>query len=163
MTPIILLDALEAFIKENTKDIIMPVRVKNKPIGGVKERAAGVYKMRLPDKDAETQQIPYILLQFVTGKDDQPEGERPESESRVRIVIAAYSEDAGEGAYYVLNLITRIRTALLKAGVVGDQFLLCPPLEYLVYPDSTAPYFMGEMMSVWKTPTIESEVNILWH
>ena len=56
MTPLDLLDALEAFVKRETKDILLPVRVDRKS-GEQKERAAEVYKMRLPNKTAETQQM----------------------------------------------------------------------------------------------------------
>lgn len=51
MTPLQLLDALEAFVKQETKDILLPVRVDRKS-GENKERAAEVYKMRLPNKTA---------------------------------------------------------------------------------------------------------------
>jgi hypothetical protein len=174
VTPIVLLTELKKFVEENTADIILSVRpVKNKtlpprPKGGatppdaaaeVTQRAAEVHLMRLPDKDAETNRIPYILLQYITGKDTHEPGEREDSVSNVRIVIATYSDNDSEGAMDVLNVITRIRNALLAAGEVGEQFLLRKPLEYLVYPDDTQPYFFGEMMSVWEMPTIIREVH----
>jgi len=173
MTPIVLLDRLKEFIQENTGDIILAVRpVKNKtlPTPGPKpkskpepeeitHRAAEVHLMRLPDKDAETNRVPYILLQYLTGKDAHEPGEQPDSESRVRIIIATYSENDSEGALDVLNVLTRIRNALLKAGVIGNQFLLRKPLEYMVYPDDTQPYFFGEMISIWEMPKIKREVN----
>ena len=43
MTPLQLLDALEAFVKQETKDILLPVRVDRKS-GENKERAAEVYR-----------------------------------------------------------------------------------------------------------------------
>ena len=75
MTPIVLLDRLEEFVREVTKDIKLQVRVRNQNPQEEKERAADVYKMRLPNKDDQTQKIPYILLQFLTGKDDKQERE----------------------------------------------------------------------------------------
>lgn len=110
MTPLELLDALKAFIEENTKDILLPVRVDRKS-GEAKERPAEVYKMRLPTKDAETKRIPYVLLQYIKSTDTQTAGEMPESSCMVRIVAATYSEDGEEGALCVLNLLTRIRIA----------------------------------------------------
>jgi hypothetical protein len=172
MTPIVLLERLKEFIQANTEDIILAVRpVKNKtlptaprPQGGaaaeVTERAAEVHLMRLPDKDAEENRIPYIVLQFITGTDAQEPGKQEDSESKVRIIIATYSDNDSEGAMDVLNLITRIRNALLKAGEIGRQFLLRKPLEYLVYPDDTSPYFFGELMTIWEMPTIKREVIV---
>lgn len=161
MTAVTLLDDLKKFIEEHTKDIILPVRTKPNS-GEPNERAAEVHKMRLPDKDGETKRIPYILLQFLTGKDEQEEGQSAESEGKVRIIVATYSEDGGEGAMDVLNVLTRIRVALLKVGIVGGQFLLKKPLEYIVYPDDTAPYYMGEMLTIWEMPEIKREVEYLW-
>lgn len=172
MTPDVLLKQLKKFIEVNTKDIILPVRpVKNKtvppprsktkpepPEDAITERAAEVHLMRLPDKDAETQRIPYILLQFLTGTDEQKPEEQPDSECKIRIVVATYSEDGGEGATDLLNVLTRIRVALLKAGEVGKQFLLRKPLEYIVYPEDTNPYYLGEMLTIWEMPIIQREV-----
>ena len=64
MTPLQLLDALEAFVEQETKDILLPVRVDRKS-GENKERAAEVYKMRLPNKTAQTERVPYLLLQYM--------------------------------------------------------------------------------------------------
>ncbi|WP_113673751.1 hypothetical protein [Vallitalea guaymasensis] len=160
MTAVILLDELKKFVIEQTKDIILPIRAK--PSEEQKERPPEVHKMRLPDKEAETKQIPYILLQFITGKDEQKDGESPESECRVRVVVATYSEDGGEGAMDVLNILTRLRIALLKDGIVGGQFFIKKPLEYIVYPDDTAPYYMGEMLTIWDMPEITREANVIW-
>lgn len=174
MTPVVLLKELKKFIEENTKDIILSVRpIKNKtlppgaktgkpahkPEGEVTHRAPEVHVMRLPDKDAETQRIPYILLQFLTSKDEHQPAEQPDSECYIRIIAATYSDDGGEGATDLLNVLTRIRVALLKAGEVGRQFLLKKPLEFIVYPEETNPYFLGEMLTIWEMPIINREVN----
>lgn len=161
MTPLELLDALKAFIEDTTKDLLLPVRVDRKS-GANKERAPEVYKMRLPNKDAETARIPYVLLQYIKSTDKQDAGEHPESSCMVRIVAATYSEDGEEGALCVLNLLTRIRIALLRDGVIAERFMLKSPVEMIVYPDSTPPYYLGEMMTEWKMPTIESEVQKSW-
>lgn len=161
MTPLELLDALKAFIEENTKDILLPVRVDRKS-GEAKERPAEVYKMRLPTKDAETKRIPYVLLQYIKSTDTQTAGEPPESSCMVRIVAATYSEDGEEGALCALNLLTRIRIAFLRDGVIAERFMLKPPIEMIVYPDSTPPYYLGEMMTEWRMPIVESEVQKVW-
>lgn len=161
MTPLELLDALKAFIEENTKDILLPVRVDRKN-GEAKERPAEVYKMRLPTKDAETKRIPYVLLQYIKSTDTQTAGEMPESSCMVRIVAATYSEDGEEGALCVLNLLTRIRIAFLRDGVIAEHFMLKPPIEMIVYPNSTPPYYLGEMMTEWRMPIVESEVQKVW-
>lgn len=172
MTPIDLLKELKQFIEENTKDIILSVRpINNKiipePSGKEKKknakeqpkrRAAEVHLMRLPNKDAEINRIPYILLQFLTGADEQKEGQFSDSECKIRIVVATYSEDGSAGSMDLLNVITRIRVALLKTGVIGNKFTLRKPLEYAVYPDETGTYYLGEMITIWGLPPVEQEV-----
>ena len=140
MTAINLLECLEEFVKEKTADIKLQVKVRNRNPQEVKERAADVYKMRLPKKEDQTEKVPYILLQFLT----------------------TYSEDGGEGSFDVLNVILRIRSELEKAGVIGERFALQYPLEYIVYPDSTQPYYLGEMVTNWSIPTMEREVTDIW-
>ncbi len=162
MTPVNLLDCLQEFVKAKTADIKLQVRVDNTDPEQEKERAASVYKMRLPKKEDNTQKIPYILLQFLTGKDDKDDREPEESTCKVRIVVATYSEDGGEGATDVLNVILRIRTELKKAGIIGKRFVLQNPLEYIVYPDSKPPYYLGEMVTNWSIPTIKREVEEIW-
>lgn len=161
MTPLELLDALKAFIEENTRDILLPVRVDRKS-GEAKERPAEVHKMRLPNKDAETARIPYILLQYIKSTVTQNPGERPENTCMVRIVAATYSEDGEEGSLCVLNLLTRIWVAFFRDGVIADRFLLKPSVEMIVYPDNTPPYYLGEMITEWAMPIVESEVQKLW-
>ena len=62
----------------------------------------------------------------------------------------------------LLNLMERIRVALLRQVVIGEQFTLDleAGLEVLGYPDDTAPYFVGEMISTWILPPVEREVNL---
>ena len=162
MTPLQLLDALEAFVKQETKDILLPVRVDRKS-GENKERAAEVYKSAPAEQNRANGAGPLPACCSTSKRTDtQEQGQDPESECIVRIVAATYSEDESEGAMCVLNLLTRIRVALLKDGVVGGQFVLESPLEMIVYPDSTAPYYLGEMMTKWTMPIIESEVQQIW-
>lgn len=161
MTPIILLDDLQKFIEENTKDILLEVRTRT-GTETEKERAAKVYKMGLPEKDDTTQQIPYILLKVLTGADEQEECQPKSSEVRVRMMIATYSQDGEQGPLALLNLILRIRERLQKQHIIGGRFCLRYPFEYIIYQDTTPPYYLGEIMTRWSVPTIEREVKELW-
>lgn len=155
MTPVVLLEGLKEFIEECTKDILLQVRTKPTEESSVSRRAAEVHLMRLPDKSSETILIPYVLLQFIDGRDEDD----AESTCRVRVIVATYSDDNGIGSMDVLNVLTKIRIDLLKKGVISNQFSIKKPLEYIVYPEDTAPYFMGEMMTVWEIPEIMREVQ----
>ena len=161
MTPIILLDDLQSFIEENTKDILLECRVRTGP-ATEKERAAKVYKMGLPQKDDTTQQVPYILLKVLTGVDDKENNQPKSSEVKVRIIIVTYSSDGEQGPLALLNLILRIRERLEKQHIIGGRFCLEYPFEYIIYQDTEPPYYMGEIMTNWSIPTIEREVQKSW-
>ena len=162
MTPIVLLECLEEFVKDKTKDIMLQVRVRNQNPDEEKERAAGVYKMRLPNKEDQTQKIPYILLQVLKGEDQKEERGPQESTCQIRIIVATYSEDGGTGSFDVLNVLMRLKSELEKVGIIGNRFTLQLPLEWIVYPDTTQPYYLGEMMTNWELPVIKREVEEIW-
>lgn len=160
MTPIVLLDNLAEFVKEQTANIILQVRTE--PGVDKKERAAEVHKMRLPKKEDSTRRIPYILLQILTGKDGKNDRGEQESICQIRIVVGTYSEDEDVGSYDVLNVIMRLRTELQRNKILAEQFVLQDPLEYIIYPDDYHPYYFGEMITNWSLPEIKQEVEQIW-
>lgn len=155
MTPVFLLETLEAFVKEHTKNIILEVEVE--PGADRKERPAEVHKMRLPKKEDKIKRIPYILLQLLKGKD-----EVEESGCIVRIVVATYSEDGSAGSYDLLNVILKIKTELERVGILDDRYVLRFPLEYLIYPEDNGNYYFGEMITNWSLPETRREVEEIW-
>ena len=161
MTKVILLEQLRDFTKEATADLIMATAMQEGD-AEQKHRAADVYLMRLPDSKSAKKKAPYILHQIITGADKHPSGERDISTAMVRSIFCVYAEDEQEGGLMLLNLMERVRIGLLRKVVIGNQFTLDKEvgLESLVYPDDMAPYFAGEMVSTWKLPTIEREVQL---
>lgn len=118
--------------------------------------------MRLPNKEDQTQKIPYILLQVLKGEDQKEERGPQESTCQIRIIVATYSEDGGTGSFDVLNVLMRLKSELEKVGIIGNRFTLQLPLEWIVYPDTTQPYYLGEMMTNWELPVIKREVEEIW-
>lgn len=105
-----------------------------------------------------------FLLKFLTGTDDKKAGEPEEDSCKVRIIFAVYSEDGQDGPLALLNLILRVRSELKKAGTIGGgQFALELPLEYIVYQDTTPPYYMGEMVTNWSMPVTQRDVAEILH
>jgi len=159
MTRIALLEQLREFTKAVTKDIIMPTMME-KGDAAKTERPAEVFLMRLPDSRAAKKKAPYILHQLITGNDEQRSGERAESRAMIRTIFCVYHDNEQEGSLALLNLMERLRIELLRKVVIGNQFQLDleASLETLVYPDDTAPFFAGEIVSTWKLPAVEREV-----
>lgn len=164
MTKVILLEALKKFTEAATCNLLLPVRPTEEEPSPL-PRPPSVYRMRLPQFRDATRKAPYIIHQAITGKDAQKEGIRlPEASAVVRTMFCTYNEDEEEGALSLLNMMERLRIALLEQAVVGKQFRLDlkAGLETLAYPDDTeprsAPYYLGEMISTWRLPGIERKV-----
>jgi hypothetical protein len=117
--------------------------------------------MRLSDSTAATKKAPYIIHQIITSADGQNPGEEPYSSCTVRSIFCVYCDDEQEGSLHLLNLMERVRIALLRKQVISDTFVLdlSQKLETLNYPDDTAPYYAGEMVTTWKMPVIRREID----
>ena len=162
MTKNVLLDVLAAFTSDAVSDLILPVRA-SKAVPDPEDRAAEVYKMRLPDSKSAKDKVPYILHQIITGGDKQPSGQKIDCRATVRSIFVVYDDDESEGALNLLNLMERLRIRLLQQVVIGEQFELNlqEGVETMIYPDDTAPYFMGEMVTVWNLPPVQREVPLI--
>ncbi|MDF2984887.1 MAG: hypothetical protein K0R50_397 [Eubacterium sp.] len=158
MNRITLLEQFKLFTKESTGDIIMPVKLQK---GDIEQtyRNADVYLMRLKDSNSAQKKAPYIIHQLITGKDIQPQGQNISASAIIRSIFCVFNDNEEEGALMLINLMERLRIELLKQVVIGKQFQLDleAGLESLVYPDDTAPYYCGEMISTWKIPVVRME------
>ena len=155
-----LLERLKEVTQDAIKDLILPVRIQREG-EDQSYRSADVYLMRLPDSKSATKKAPYIIHQLITGRDMQEEGQRVTSTAQVRSIFCVYSDDEQEGGLMLLGLMERLRIKLLKQVVIGERYQLDlkQAAEALIYPDDTAPYFAGEMVTTWKIPSIEREVR----
>ncbi len=156
------LEAYKAFTEEVIKDLILPVQQQKSDKGTPLPRAPEVHIMGLADFSAAKKKAPYIFHQIITARDQWSPGQsRPDSGATVRSVAAIYHENNQEGQLALLELFERIRIALLKRGVIGRQFRLDykAGIEYLIYPDNIPPFYAGEMVTIWKLPPVEREVN----
>ena len=164
MTSVMLLEALKLRTEEATAELLMPM----KPTKGEPEpelRAAKVYKARLPDEKASNKYAPYVLHTVVNTSYKQEPGEiAPLGLVNVRTLFCVYSADEQEGGLYLLTLMERLRVDLLIHPVLEKQFKLDAEggIEQLVYPDDTAPFYLGEMMTVWKMPPVRQEERSVW-
>lgn len=160
-----LMQALKVYTEEAVKDLLLPVRVQK--VGETESfRPPDVYKMRLPDSKSATKKAPYILHQLLTTRNQQERGEDLESSALVRSIFCVYCDDEQEGGLHLLNVMERFRIPLLKRPLIGigGQFELNlqEGIESLVYPDDTAPYFAGEIITTWRIPPVKREVPEIW-
>jgi len=159
MTPSDLLVQLKSFTEAATSELIMPTKVQSKD-EEQGYRAADIYLMRLPDSKVATKKAPYIIHQLLKTEYRQPAGKQTEALATVRSIFCVYNEDEQEGGLMLQNLIERLQIPLLEQRILAKRFELDMEtgIESLVYTNDSAPYYAGEMMSVWKLPSIERKV-----
>lgn len=163
MTSVMLLQALKARSETVTSGLLMPIKPeKGSPDPEI--RAPNVYIARLPDEKSSNKYAPYILHTVVNSSYNQQTGNLPEGLVNVRTLFCVYSPDEQEGGLYLLNCMERIRIDLMINPILEKQFRLDYEggIEQLVYPDDTAPFYLGEMMSVWKMPPVRREERSVW-
>ncbi len=146
------------FIKDVVKEELLPVR-PSKSDPNPSPKAADVHMNRLPDSKSWQSKAPYILVQVRGWKDYQNEGQRPKAACTVRLIFCLYCENETEGTMYVENLMQRVRERILRYPIIGSQYklILEEGMEAVPYDGDTAPYYGGEMESVWEIPTIRME------
>lgn len=156
MTRVMLIESLKEFIAKSVSSFSLPC----KPDKGDTEqifRAPTVHRMRLPDSTSATKKAPYIIVQFVHGKDEWKTGDQSAASAVVRLIFCVYNEDEEEGAMALMNVMEKVRKDMLEVEVIGDCFRLGTDngLESLVYPEDTAPFYAGEMIGTFEIPPIE--------
>ena len=154
-----LLDDLQEFIQQTLRNYRLFVKQEgwqDQP----QMRDAEVSQMIMPDADEEHERVPYVLLQLINGSDKKRKDGTMESKTEVRIVIVLYNQDKLSGRLQVLRIIQKIRYELWSAGVIGKMFTL-EGLEYLIYPDDTNWYHMGELSTEWAIPAVERDLTAI--
>ena len=155
------LHVLKAFTEEAVKDLLLPVRPQ-KSTETPGRAAAGVYLMRLPDSNAYDKKVPYIIHQIVASEDSQKDGNRTQSFVTVRTIFCVWDSDEQEGALELNELVDRVRMAFLHTRLIGGRYFLDldeSDIKYLYYTEDIAPYYAGEMETVWRGESVEMGDN----
>lgn len=156
------LDAFKAYTDDVYKDLLLPQAPQEsdpKPPLCIPR----VYKMRLDNSLDAKRKAPYVIHTIITSKDQQPAGQIVDATMQVRSIFCAYCRDEQEGALYLLRMIERLRLRLLEDQLIGDNRYaldLQEGLEYLIYPDDTAPFYAGEMVSTWHRPRVQRRIRL---
>lgn len=170
-TKVGLLYALEALTERVTGDMPLPVKRQSQDgENAPKPRAAAVFKARLPDMTSFQKKAPFILHQVVTGDNaiknaNKGTGQQIRRElirtCVVRSVFCVYHPDEQEGGLALLNLMEKMEEALLLFPILDKVFELDldEGISQMIYPETgergTAPFYLGEMVTVWKLPAIK--------
>lgn len=164
------MEQLSAFTAEHVSDLLLPVQMREEDETPPDFRAPAVYYPCLPDLHLYAQYAPFITHEIVTGRDGVeqavPGVKQRSSSAVVRTCFCVYHQDPREGRLSLLTLMERIRIPLLEECVIGKQFRLDldAGVESLVYPNNpeqtaVSPFYLGEMLTTWKLPTVERIVS----
>ncbi len=160
MTKERLLDDLKTCVENTTQRFELPTAVQK---GDTEQvfRAPEVHKMRLPKSGDAKKKAPYIIIQYLTGKDYQKHAAQSRSNAVVRLIFAVYHDNEEEGALSLLNVMEAVRLDLMRQVRIGACFMLDTDegVDSLIYPEDTAPYYGGEMMLTVLMPPTEREVS----
>ena len=163
MTADDLLQRLAKRVDQALKDLRLPVNPDSQRGKKAEPRAPATYLMRVKTLGLASleSKVPYVMHQVVEGSDIQKEGEDTQCRVQLRSVFAVYNKDEEEGALRLLEMMERVRIDLLKNPILDSMYELDleEGLERLIYPDDMAPYYAGEMNSVWKVPRVVREVR----
>ena len=161
MNRVMLLEALKVRQTEDLKDLLMPtVPKKDKPS---ELRPVEIFKGKLPDRKSETEKAPYIVNSVLNSNFYRNPGEEPTSLVTVRSTLCVYNPNNEEGVLMILNLLERLRISYTKNPILDNTFEMLfdeeHPIQDLVYPDETMPFFMADQVTVWSLPPVEREVR----
>lgn len=157
----IFLNDLKGFIDEAVRNFSLPTPVQKDDVIN-EPRAPEPHLMRLPKSTSYKKFAPYIIIQVATGKDGQPTGKRSQSAVNMRLIFCTYCENEEEGALMLINVMDAVRIKLLKKVVIAKKYKVDTEagIEYVIYPEDTAPYYAGEIDFSVMLPPIEREVDL---
>ena len=111
MTPISLVDKLTEFIRSVVAELDLETNVPG--MKKAPEVIPGYLPAKKPQAKQKTPDFPYVIVRYI----EDTAGE--EDIAIVKIYAGTYSEDEQQGWRDAMNVITKIKTALLKKRFLG--------------------------------------------
>lgn len=112
MTPIVLVDRLVEFIKPVVAEFELDsniVGIKKSP-----QVISGYLQEKKPNQKQDPPDFPYVIVRYLTDTDEQEE-----DKASIKIIAGTYSEDTQDGWRDPMNVITKIKEALMKQRFFG--------------------------------------------
>lgn len=149
MTPLILIDELIKFIEPVVKDFelqtnIPDIRKAPQVISGYLGEKKASHLKKVPD-------FPYVIVRFLED-DDKDQGHT----ATVRIIAGTYSEDVQNGWRDCVNVMTRIKQALLQRPFIGP-FKVEKPIRMELPEEQPYPEWAVLMTFQVSLPQIQEE------
>jgi len=145
LTPLDLMDDLKNFLEQVVHEYSLeskasPDKIPQVVLGWLP--AKGETKK---DDETSNPDFPYVVAQLESWDDDDS------SKATVSLQIGTYSK-LMDGWRDTVNVMTRIRMALLTQRVIGKRFRLELPIHSELFDEQPYPYWIGAMTTNWTIP-----------
>jgi hypothetical protein len=151
MTPIILVDELIEFIKPVVANFELQTNVKDAP-KKAPQVVGGFLNEKKPGDKQDPPDFPWVIVRYLDDDDTVDD-----NTAKVRIIAGTYSQDAQDGWRDALNVITRIKQALLKEKFFGRAFIVEKPIKTEQPEEQPYPEWVAMMTVTVTMPQIQYE------
>ena len=154
MTPLILVDKLIEFITL----VVVNFELESN-IPGIKKAPqviSGYLKEKKPKEKQTVPDFPYVIVRYL--KDTNAE---EGATAIIRVIAGTYSEDEQSGWRDCMNVITRIKEALLKQRFIGGPFKIEYPIKTELPEEQPYPEWVAFLTLNVTIPSIQEEGGYL--
>lgn len=153
MTPVVLVDTLIDFIKGVVEDFDLGSNVAG--VAKAPQVIGGYLNEKKPGLQQHPPDFPYVIVRYLEDTD-----EAEQDTAQVRIIAGTYSEDA-QGWRDCLNVVTRIKEALLKQRFIGGPFKIEYPLKTELPEEQPYPEWVAMLTLTVTIPHVQEEGGYL--
>lgn len=157
MTPIVLVDELIKFIIPVVADFRLQTNVPNAPYKSPQVVGFGLDEKK-PHQQQSIPDFPFVIVRFLDDNDTDES-----NTAQVRIIAGTYSQDIQDGWRDVMNVVTRIKGALLKQRFIGDVFKVEKPIKTDLPEEQPFPEWVAMLTITVTIPQVQEEGGYLEH
>lgn len=145
-TPLILVDELCKLVGNATTELMLEAKHGESPrspaiISGFLDEDEP--RSGRPPVDEVEKAVPFVIVRFIAGADDQPVGT-----ATIRLIAVTYTTH-GQGWRDPLNVLERIRQAILTNRPLSKLFDLQLPVKWDMPEEQPWPYWIAWMTTTW--------------
>jgi hypothetical protein len=149
MTPIVCVDDLVVFIESVVKDFVLETNTKG--IRKAPQVIGGYLEDKKPGAQQNPPDIPYVIVRYLEDNDTDES-----NTAQFRIIAGTYSQDEQNGWRDVVNVITRIKVALLKKKFIG-AFCIERPMRTELPEEQPFPEWVCVLTITVTMPQVQEE------
>ncbi|TVX93045.1 hypothetical protein [Paenibacillus agilis] len=111
--------------------------------------------------------FPYVFVRALSGIESGPEAGILSSKIDVLITFGVYSisddkssQLSADGAYDLINLMERVKIALLRQGIIDRRYELSMPYKWEIPDEQAYPMWFGQAFTTWNCQGVIPERGV---